>query len=220
MKLGGILPFCFWPSCLSWKASLLLPLLLLLLSRFSRVRLCATPETAAHQAPLSLGFSRQEHWSGLSFPSPMHESEKWKWSHSLSRVRLFTTPWTEAYQAPPSMGFSRQEYWSGVPLPSPSPALTLYVLFVLRPLDLDWNYTISFPGAPACKQHILKSWLWNLSIPGFWYHWVSPRTDSLRILRDQFSVCVCMCLHVYVCGVLLCRTLINTMGKYGHFHII
>ena len=42
-------------------------LLLLLLSRFSRVRLCATPEMAAHQAPLSLGFSRQEHWSGLPF---------------------------------------------------------------------------------------------------------------------------------------------------------
>ena len=35
--------------------------LLLLLSRFSRVRLCATPEKAVHQAPLSLGFSRQEH---------------------------------------------------------------------------------------------------------------------------------------------------------------
>ena len=47
---------------------------LLLLSRFSRVRLCATPQTAAHRAPLSLGFSRQEHWSGLPFPSPMHES--------------------------------------------------------------------------------------------------------------------------------------------------
>ena len=54
----------------------LLLLLLLLLSRFSCVRLCATPEMAAHQAPLSLGFSRQEHWSGFPFPSPMHESEK------------------------------------------------------------------------------------------------------------------------------------------------
>ena len=53
-------------------------LLLLLLSRLSRVRLYATPQTAAHQAPLSLGFSRQEHWSGLPFPSPMHESEKSK----------------------------------------------------------------------------------------------------------------------------------------------
>ena len=44
--------------------------------RFSRVRLCATPETAAHQALPSLGFSRQEHWSGLLFPSLMHESER------------------------------------------------------------------------------------------------------------------------------------------------
>ena len=31
----------------------------------------------------SLGFSRQEHWSGLPFPSPIHESEKWKWSCSV-----------------------------------------------------------------------------------------------------------------------------------------
>ena len=54
----------------------MLLLLLLLLSRFSRVRLCATPQMATHQAPPSLGFSRQEHWSGLPFPSPMHESEK------------------------------------------------------------------------------------------------------------------------------------------------
>ena len=51
-------------------------LLLLLLSRVSCVRLCVTPQTAAHQAPPSLGFSRQEHWSGLPFPSPVHESEK------------------------------------------------------------------------------------------------------------------------------------------------
>ena len=51
-------------------------LLLLLLSGFSRVQLCAIPWTAAHQVPPSLGFSRQEHWSVLPFPSPMHESEK------------------------------------------------------------------------------------------------------------------------------------------------
>ena len=65
------------------KAMTNLLLLLLLLSHFSHVWLCATPETAAHQAPPSLGFSRQEHWSGLPLPSPMHESEKWKWSHSV-----------------------------------------------------------------------------------------------------------------------------------------
>ena len=75
---------------------------LLLLSRFSRVWLCATPQTAAHQAPPSLGFSRQEHWGGLPFPSPMRESEKWKWCssvvsdssrpHELQPTRLFR-PW-------------------------------------------------------------------------------------------------------------------------------
>ena len=74
-------------------------LLLLLLSRFSHVWLCATPKTAAHHAPPSLGFSRQEHWSGLLFPSPMHESEKWKWNrsvvsrpHGLQPTRLLR-PW-------------------------------------------------------------------------------------------------------------------------------
>ena len=36
----------------------------------SRAQLFATPWTVAHQAPLSMGFSRQEYWSGLSFPSP------------------------------------------------------------------------------------------------------------------------------------------------------
>ena len=69
--------------CILKKKYLVSLLLLLLLSRFSRVWLCATPEMAAHQAPPSLGFSRQEHWNGLPFPSPMHESEKWKWSRSV-----------------------------------------------------------------------------------------------------------------------------------------
>ena len=60
----------------SFRDSITLLQLLLLLSPFSHVRLFATPQTAAHQATPSLGFSRQEHWSGLPFPSPMHESEK------------------------------------------------------------------------------------------------------------------------------------------------
>ena len=67
---------------------------LLLLSRFSRVRLCATPQTAAHQAPPSLGFSRQKHWSGLPLPSPMHESGKWKWSRSV----VFDPQWPHGLQ--------------------------------------------------------------------------------------------------------------------------
>ena len=43
----------------------------LLLSRFSRVQLFATPWTAAYQAPPSMGFSRQEYWSGMPLPSPV-----------------------------------------------------------------------------------------------------------------------------------------------------
>ena len=101
-------------------------MLLLLLSCFSHVRLCVTPWTAAHLAPPSLGFSRQEHWSGLPFPSPVCESEKWK--KSLSRVWLLVTLWTEAYPTPLSMGFSRQEYWNGLPLLSP--AQDLYVSLI------------------------------------------------------------------------------------------
>ena len=60
------------------------------------------PIDPAHQAPPSLGFSRQEHLSGFPFPSPMHESEKWKWSrsvvsdssplHGLQPIRLLH-PW-------------------------------------------------------------------------------------------------------------------------------
>ena len=42
---------------------------MMLLSRFSRVRLFATPWTAAHQAPLSVGFGRQEYSRGLPLPS-------------------------------------------------------------------------------------------------------------------------------------------------------
>ena len=48
--------------------------LLLLLSCFSSVRFFATPYTIALQAPLSMGFSRQEYWSGLPRPPPGESS--------------------------------------------------------------------------------------------------------------------------------------------------
>ena len=53
---------CWQDSCVTMHAYML--------SRFSRVRLCATLWTVAHQAPLSTGYSRQEYWIGLPFPSP------------------------------------------------------------------------------------------------------------------------------------------------------
>ena len=70
---------------------------------------------AAHQASPSLGFSRQEYWSGLPFPSPMQESEKWKWSHSV------VSDWQRPHGLQPTRllypRIFQQEYWSGVPLP-------------------------------------------------------------------------------------------------------
>ena len=153
-------------------------MLLLLLSCFSHVQLCETPQMAAHQAPLSLGFSRQEHWSELPFPSPMHESEKWKVKvKSLSRVQLFATPWTAAYQAPPSMGFSRQEYWSGVPLPSP--------ILVLRMRKLRlWE------GKRVAQKSQSTSWGSNSALPDFKYHtlFFSPISGSQRMAHKHLGV--------------------------------
>ena len=103
-------------------------------------RLFVTLWTIAHQVPLSTEFSRQEYWSGLSFPSPgdlpnpgikplsllspalaggfLTNCASWEvpcvHAKSLSRVRLFATLWNVALQAPLSMGFSRQEYWNGL----------------------------------------------------------------------------------------------------------
>ena len=129
---------------------------------FSCVRLCATLETAAHQAPLSLEFSRKEYWSGLPVPSPMYEREKGKWSHLV--VSDSATPWTAAHQAPPSLGFSRQEDWSGSPVPSPghkpwenhnsketcTPMFTAALFTIAR----TWKY----PRCPSTGEWIKKLW--------------------------------------------------------------
>ena len=125
----------------------------------SRVRLFATPWTVAYQAPPSMGFSRQECWSGLPLPSPgdlpnpgiepgspalqadalLSEPLQYLWI-SVCLVtsvvfQLFATPWTVAHQAPLSMGFCRQEYWSGIfPTQVSNPHL-LHCRQILYPLS-------------------------------------------------------------------------------------
>ena len=71
-------------------------MLLLLLSHFSRVQLCATPWTAAHQAPLSVGFSRQEYWSGV--PSPFQSG--------AHRDKLLRLCWVVTVLRGGDLGFS------------------------------------------------------------------------------------------------------------------
>ena len=93
-------------------------LLLLQLSRFSRVRLLCDPiDGSPPGSPVSgILQARTLEWAAISF------SNAWKWKRKvklLSPIRLFATPWTAAWKAPPCMGFSRQEYWSGFPFPSP-----------------------------------------------------------------------------------------------------
>ena len=56
------------PNALRWQTPL--RRLCAMLSRFSRAPCCATLWTEAHQAPLSMGFSRHKYWRGLPFPSP------------------------------------------------------------------------------------------------------------------------------------------------------
>ena len=89
----------------------------------SCARLLATPWTSAYQAPPSMGFSRQEYWSGLPLPSPALttlQPQIKACAHLLSHGWLFVTLWTVAHQTLHSMEFSKQEYWSGLPFPSPN----------------------------------------------------------------------------------------------------
>ena len=94
-----------------------------------------TPWTVAHQGPLSMGFPRQEYWSGLPFPpsgalpypgiepaSPILAGRFFtteppvcaRMLSYFSCIPLFATLWTVAFQVSLSMRLSRQEYWSGL----------------------------------------------------------------------------------------------------------
>ena len=74
--------------------------------------------------------TRQEHWSGLPFPSPMHESEKWKWSRSV----VSDSEWLMDCSLPGSSvhGIFQARVLEGVPLPSPCYDLVLpYLLLAI-----------------------------------------------------------------------------------------
>ena len=151
----------------------------------SHIRLLATPRTAAHQAPLSTGFSRQEYWSGVplpspnttlytakslqscltlwdpidssppgspvpgilqartlewvAFPSPMHESEKWKWSCSV-----MSDP-QRSHRLQPSRLLRPWDF------PGKSTGVGCHCL--LRPHYTGWSYFAAGQGElPVCIQ--------------------------------------------------------------------
>ena len=83
--------------------------------------------TLPTQGPQSMGFPRQEYWSGLPFPSardlPNPGIEPTSLVSPALAGRVFIHEpsgkgMAAAFQAPPSTGFSKQEFWSGVPLPT------------------------------------------------------------------------------------------------------
>ena len=153
----------------------------------SRVQFFGTPGTVAYQAPPSMGFSRQEYWSELPFPSPgdlpdpgiepgspAFQADTLTYEPpgkpicvcvcvliGFSHVRLFATPWTVAYQAPPSMEFSRQEYWSGL-------------RFLLQGI---FSTQGSNPGLPHCSQT-----LYHLSHQGSSHMFIN---SLIRVLKTK-----------------------------------
>ena len=141
----------YWPLVhFLWRA-VLLDLLLIVIGQccpvsicLNRVQLFVTPWTVAHQAPLSMGFCRQEYWGGFPCPPPGDlpnlgiepQSPAWQadslplalsgkpfnWAACMLNCFSYVNsviPGITAHQAPLPKGFSRQEYWSRLLCPPP-----------------------------------------------------------------------------------------------------
>ena len=115
-------------------------LLLLLLSRFSRVPTQCNPIDGSPPGCPVPGIlqARTLEWVAISF------SNAWKWKvevKSLSRIQLSVSPWTADYQAPPSMGFSRQELLEWVAIAfSETPFTTWSLILPQNPMTESMSH--------------------------------------------------------------------------------
>ena len=155
-----------------------------------------TSWTVAHQALLFMGFSRQEYWSGLPFPSsgdlpnpgtePTCPALAADAAAKSRRVRLCVTPEMAAHQAPPSLGFSRQEHWSGLPFPSPGDLPNSHS-YIGRRILYHWATW----EAPSCKVPYYKCFCITLK-GDFCLTWIFIRIDivvsDLTLKRFCISV--------------------------------
>ena len=107
----------------------------------SCVQLFVTPWTAAYQAPLSMGFPRQEYWSGLQFPPPGDLPDL-----GIKPTSLFVCPWR----------FSRQGYWSGLPCPLPGD-LPDPGIEPRSPALQEDSLPSEQPGKPRADQSVTRS---------------------------------------------------------------
>ena len=132
-----------------------------------KVKLCPTLSTPTDCSPPGSsvhGFSRQEYWSGLPFPSPMHESENE--SEFAQSCPTLSDPMDCSPPGSSVHGFSRQEYWSGVPLPSPLlNTVTSFLALTCRQMNLFlWSVFCqlnSWTSAAEPKRREEKSFLSN-----------------------------------------------------------
>ena len=137
---------------------------------------------AAHQAPLSLGFSRQEHWSGLPFPSPMHESES-----EVAQSCLTQQP------------YGRQPTRLPCPWDSPGKKTGVGCHFLLQCIKVKVKslshvrlfttlWAAAYQAPPSMGFSRQEYWIWCTKLPQFSYYWkVKPLQILYRIKGDNSS---------------------------------
>ena len=171
----------------------------------------ATPWTAAYQAPLSVGFSRQKYWSGVPLPPPEFDYRFWEIGtrsclsldpdylvqpqfssvQLLSRVRLFATLWIAAHQA----SLSITDSWSSLKLTSiesvmPSSHLNLCCsLLLLLPIPPSIRV---FSNESILHMRWPKYWSFSFSIipskehPGLISFRLSRVFSNTTVQKHQF----------------------------------
>ena len=162
------------------------------LSWFSHVRLFVTPCTGARQAPLSLGFSRQESWSGLPFPPPgdlLDPGIEPESPVSLALSGRFST--TETYGKPPvEVLWSQKSEWKETVMIRNTQKIfwlffSLVTLSEAR-LKSPCIEIKSFSGhfcLGRCLEWGMRCFLWELRYGDLWVS-VSNADNSQQILGD------------------------------------
>ena len=184
-------------SCIQRDCSLCYAMLCYaMLSHFSHVRLCVTPQTAAHQAPPSLGFSRQEHWSGLPFPSPMHESE----SEVAQLCPTLSDPMDCSLPGSSVHGIfqARVLEWGAIAFSVPYAKDNT----IMGRREVSDSHTHTLQNGTRLKQNI-KKWRWHP-----WPYWDCIK----RFYRDFPGGSV-----VNIPFLITCHTSYNGPTKYIHF---
>ena len=123
----------------------------------SRVRLLATQWTAAHQAPRSLGFSRQEYWSGVPLPSLTYALKRFFWMHC--KACRILVPWPGLKAESPAVDAQNLNHWTTREVPKhfliAKQTIKEKVLFSFVFLFLTWiSFKILFSNLNISKNTI------------------------------------------------------------------